>query len=118
MCERDRHNKTEWKSSLKKIRKMYQITRLLTHLRKLLPKIIPPLLENRNERYHTGGLLRGGLYKGVLIHGATQVLRKRWAYLGLIGGNVQYIPDDWYMRRKLCCFLPGKISQSSRVKLF
>ena len=39
---------------------MCQITRLFTHLRKFVPKIVPLLLKNRNKRYHTGGLMRGG----------------------------------------------------------
>ena len=81
---------------------MYQITRRFTHLRKFVPKIVPPLLKHRNERYHTSGLVRGGLYEGVLIRGAIQVLRKRWAYLrrslyagGFIGGERRhYIKKD------------------------
>ena len=44
---------------------MYQITRVFTHFRKFVPKIVPPLLKHRNKRYHTGGLMRarggGGL---------------------------------------------------------
>ena len=39
---------------------MCQITRLFTHLRKFVPKIVPLLLKNRNKRYHTSGLMREG----------------------------------------------------------
>ena len=41
---------------------MYQITHLFTHLRKFVPNIVSPLLKHRNERYHTGGLMRRGDY--------------------------------------------------------
>ena len=61
-CERNaRHSETECKSLHKKTRKMYQITHLFTHLRKFVPKIVIPLFKNRNKRYHTDGLMRGGL---------------------------------------------------------
>ena len=41
---------------------MYQITHPFTHLRKFVPKVVPPLLKHRNERYHIGGLMHmGGL---------------------------------------------------------
>ena len=36
---------------------MYQITRLFTHVRKFIPKIVPPLLKHRNERYRTSGIM-------------------------------------------------------------
>ena len=46
-----------------------------------------------------GELMCGGLYERRFIHGITQVLRERWAYLreslyagvGLIGGEIRYV---------------------------
>ena len=43
------------------MKKMY---RLLTHYKKIVPKIVPLWLKNRNQRVYTGGLMRGSLIRG------------------------------------------------------
>ena len=61
-----------------------------------MPEIEPLWHRNRNQRVHTGGLMRGA-GGGGLIRGVTQVLRRRWSYLrvpirgGLISGEIRYI---------------------------
>ena len=56
--------RTEWKSLLEKMKKMYRIVRQCTHSRKLVPEMVPLWLKNRNQRIHMGGLMRGWLIWG------------------------------------------------------
>ena len=41
---------------------MYRIIRLFTHQKKFVPEIVPLRLKTRNQRVHTGGLMRRGAY--------------------------------------------------------
>ena len=53
----DKHHKTERKSLLQKMKKMYRIIRLFAHQRKFEPGILPLGLKNRNKRVYMGELV-------------------------------------------------------------
>ena len=44
------------------MKNMYHIIRLFAHLREFVPEIVLLWLKNRNQRVHTGGLMRGWAY--------------------------------------------------------
>ena len=72
---------------------MYHMTSALSHYRRFVPEIVPLWLKNRNQRVHTGGLMRE---TSGLIHGVIQALRKRWAYLWeLIRGGGRVIEEKY-----------------------
>ena len=44
------------------MKKMYRIICQFTNQTKFVPEIVPLWLKNRNQRVHTGGLIRGEAY--------------------------------------------------------
>ena len=41
---------------------MYRIIRLFIYQSKIVPEIVPLWLKNRDQRVHTGGIMRRGVY--------------------------------------------------------
>ena len=57
---------------------MYHIIRLFTHFTKFVPEIVLLWLKNRNQRVHTGRLMRGGdLYEGGAYTWNNTIVKKK-----------------------------------------